>query len=786
MRKISSFKLQKIKYVLKLHIGFLLFSFVLLQPGSGYSQTPSGLITNITTTSENNYTLGELNVGAALYTDRAYKDTSVPLFLKIKRLFKESLRTYQVISIPDFLNSAPFIKTPNDDKASKEVSMLSFDLAESATVYIAYDPRATAIPAWLSSWQKLSSRISINDSKIDYLELYSKNYPAGKVILGGNLATPATGALNNYLVAAVQQASPALIANVTATTGHSYILSKINVDTVIYTDRVYKTTSLPAFLNNAPFIKTPNDDKANNSTSILSFDLTQSATAYVAYDPRATVLPAWLNSWQKLTTKVGINDPKISYLQLYSKNYPAGRVTLDGNLASPAAGALNNYLVIAVAIGQTIQYNLAVTISGNGTVTKNPDQVSYAVGTNVTLTATPASGQQFTGWSGDTSGTTNPLTIPMNSNKSVTATFTPLQYNLTINTSGNGTVTKNPNQASYASGTNVTLTASPAAGQQFTGWSGDASGTTNPLTIPMDGNKSVTAAFAPLQYILTINIVGNGTVTKNPNQASYDTGTNVILTATPSAGQQFTGWSGGVSGTTNPLTIPMDGNKSVTATFAPLQYNLTINIAGNGTVTKNPNQASYAGGTNVILTAAPGAGQQFTGWSGDATGTTNPLTITIDGNKSVTATFASGSTKPIISVTPSTIYDNDVSLGAAGINRIVKVKNIGAGVLSLSAASLAGTNADQFILSGLPSFPANINSGDSISFTVAFNPTSVGLKIASINITSNDSLNPTISVALRGLGTAGLSGTGEPSLQAILNLLEIQVNVGDDAVSTSV
>ncbi|MEO6453429.1 MAG: choice-of-anchor D domain-containing protein, partial [Ginsengibacter sp.] len=138
-----------------------------------------------------------------------------------------------------------------------------------------------------------------------------------------------------------------------------------------------------------------------------------------------------------------------------------------------------------------------------------------------------------------------------------------------------------------------------------------------------------------------------------------------------------------------------------------------------------------------------------------------------------------------ISVTPSTIYDNDVSLGAAGINRTVNVKNTGAGVLSLSAASLAGTNADQFILSGLPSFPANINPGDSISFSVAFNPTSVGLKIASISITSDDAVNPTMSVTLRGLGTAGLSGTGEPSLQAILNLLEIQVNVGDDAVSTS-
>ena len=39
------------------------------------------------------------------------------------------------------------------------------------------------------------------------------------------------------------------------------------------------------------------------------------------------------------------------------------------------------------------------------------------------LTATPASGYVFTGWSGSATGTTNPLTVTMDANKSVTATF---------------------------------------------------------------------------------------------------------------------------------------------------------------------------------------------------------------------------------------------------------------------------------------------------------------------------------------------------------------------------
>ena len=66
----------------------------------------------------------------------------------------------------------------------------------------------------------------------------------------------------------------------------------------------------------------------------------------------------------------------------------------------------------------------ALTVSAtNGTVTKSPNQTSYASGTSVSLQATPNSGYIFTGWSGDLTGTTNPATIVMNSNKSVTANF---------------------------------------------------------------------------------------------------------------------------------------------------------------------------------------------------------------------------------------------------------------------------------------------------------------------------------------------------------------------------
>lgn len=61
--------------------------------------------------------------------------------------------------------------------------------------------------------------------------------------------------------------------------------------------------------------------------------------------------------------------------------------------------------------------------SVGGSVVRSPDAVSYIAGTTVTLTATPATGYSFTGWSGDLSGMKNPETITMDTDKTVTASF---------------------------------------------------------------------------------------------------------------------------------------------------------------------------------------------------------------------------------------------------------------------------------------------------------------------------------------------------------------------------
>jgi hypothetical protein len=180
---------------------------------------------------------------------------------------------------------------------------------------------------------------------------------------------------------------------------------------------------------------------------------------------------------------------------------------------------------ITVTVSNTTTQQFALTINvvktitssgtGNGTVLSTPAGInncsgtcsaSYYSGTTVTLTATPANGSTFGGWSG--TGCTNG-NVTMNANISCTATFNsiaPQTYTLTVVRSGagTGTVTSSPagincgSACSASYNTAVILTATAAAGSNFAGWSG--TGCTDGNVI-MSANTTCTASFQPTSRI---------------------------------------------------------------------------------------------------------------------------------------------------------------------------------------------------------------------------------------------------------------------------------------------
>jgi len=88
--------------------------------------------------------------------------------------------------------------------------------------------------------------------------------------------------------------------------------------------------------------------------------------------------------------------------------------------------------VTATFAVRTFDLNVAKAGTGSGTVTSSPAgiscgdscQASFTAGTVVTLSATPALGSVFTGWSGDCSGTGS-CQVTMDQSRSVAATFAP-------------------------------------------------------------------------------------------------------------------------------------------------------------------------------------------------------------------------------------------------------------------------------------------------------------------------------------------------------------------------
>lgn len=148
--------------------------------------------------------------------------------------------------------------------------------------------------------------------------------------------------------------------------------------------------------------------------------------------------------------------------------------------------------------------SLSTAGTGSGTVSSSPAGSTYLNGTIVSLSAAPATGSTFAGWSGGgCSGTTNCL-VTMDSDTSVTATFnvTPETLDVYRKGDGAGVVTSAPAGIScgtscehpYDYGSSITLTAGAAPGSAFTGWTGDCISKTS-CVVAMTAAHSVTASF---------------------------------------------------------------------------------------------------------------------------------------------------------------------------------------------------------------------------------------------------------------------------------------------------
>ena len=70
-----------------------------------------------------------------------------------------------------------------------------------------------------------------------------------------------------------------------------------------------------------------------------------------------------------------------------------------------------------------IEYTLTINLNGQGVVTPKQGQITFHQGSVVTVSATPADGWGFSGWSGDVANSSPTTTVVVNSDMTITANF---------------------------------------------------------------------------------------------------------------------------------------------------------------------------------------------------------------------------------------------------------------------------------------------------------------------------------------------------------------------------
>ena len=401
----------------------------------------------------------------------------------------------------------------------------------------------------------------------------------------------------------------------------------------------------------------PAGSSATGSASIPSFTGSQGTNATIATVNTLAVAGYTFGGWSAtptgttpVTTPYVLSVPSTTLYAIWTINTYVLTLNQAGSGAITSTGAPTT--------GSTI----ATSATSSATATYNYNTV-------VTLTAAPATGWTFTGWTGACTGTTNTCAVTMTQAQSVTGTFTINTYTINASVTGaNGTISS-PGTTTVNYGASQAYTFTPSAGYQVASVTVDgvalsgaalSAAITNGYTFStVSGNHTIAVAYSILNYVLTTTQVGSGGITSSPagitltapgsTTATYNYNTVVTLTETPATGWSFTGWTGACTGAAATCDVTMTQATSVTATFAINTFVLTTTQVGSGSVSSSPSgitlaapgstTGSYNYNTVVTLTEVPATGWSFTGWTGACTGTTTTCAVTMIQAQSVTATF---------------------------------------------------------------------------------------------------------------------------------------------------
>jgi Cep192 domain 4/Abnormal spindle-like microcephaly-assoc'd, ASPM-SPD-2-Hydin/HYDIN/CFA65/VesB-like, Ig-like domain len=229
------------------------------------------------------------------------------------------------------------------------------------------------------------------------------------------------------------------------------------------------------------------------------------------------------------------------------------------------------------------------------------------------------------------------------------------------------------------------------------------------------------------------------------------------------------GCAGMVSGSKTATTVtafqvsPTSLNFGNVAVGKPTTQTIAVTNTGSTSVTitqaVSSNPAFSLTGVTLPMTMAAGQTGSFTiavtpSAAGALTGT-----LTVQSSSGAAPAVVNLSATAVATTTPQvSVSSSSVQFGTVGVsstsNLNLTISNTGTADLTISVVSLTGA---EFSVSGITT-PKTITAGQSAAVSLSFKPTAAGAATGTLTITSNDPVNPTMSVALAGTGSSATFG----------------------------
>ena len=284
---------------------------------------------------------------------------------------------------------------------------------------------------------------------------------------------------------------------------------------------------------------------------------------------------------------------------------------------------------------------------------------TYTHGQNCEVTAAPATGYNFIGWTenGNQVSTNPNYSFTVTGNRTLVAQFQAQQYTImaTANPTNGGTISGN--QSPYTYGQTCSLTATPASNYTFANWTENGQvvqGAGATYSFPVTANRTLVANFTytPPTYTITVsaNPSNGGSAhvgsTTGPTTGSYTNGQQCTVYAVANSNYTFTNWTENgqvVQGAGATYTFPVTANRTLVANFITVPTVITTDPV------TNIQQTTATGGGNVTNSGGATVTARGVCWSTSS----NP---TINNSHTTNGTGTGIFTSSITGLTPGTLY----------------------------------------------------------------------------------------------------------------------------------